>query len=83
MSSNRKKTAIKVFSVRAKRLSAVQMKSTGTMIAPSNIRRMMVIFSLRLDIFAWGMGHGVKKRCEMWNTAYCAKRPEPVKGLTA
>ena len=28
------------------------------MITPSNIRRMVMVFSLRLTIFAYSMGHG-------------------------
>jgi len=51
ISSNRKKAATNVFIVRAKIVSADQMNRTGTMITPNSIRRMVVIFSLRLDIY--------------------------------
>ena len=56
MSNNRKKAARNVFMVKAKILSAVQMKRTGTIITPRSIRRSMVIFSLRLAIFRTALG---------------------------
>ena len=52
MSNNKKKAARKVFIVRANRLSAFQMRRTGTMITPRSIRHITKIFSLRLFIFA-------------------------------
>ena len=51
ISSNRKKAATNVFIVRAKIVSADQMNRTGTMITPNSIRRMVAMFSLRLDIY--------------------------------
>jgi hypothetical protein len=51
MSNNKKKAARKVLSVRAKRLSAFQIKRIGTIITPRSMRRRRVKFSLRLDIY--------------------------------
>lgn len=51
ISSNRKKAAKNVFIVRAKIVSADQMNRTGTMITPNSIRRMVMAFSFRLDIY--------------------------------
>jgi hypothetical protein len=75
MSSNRKKAATNVFIVRAKRVSADQMNRTGTMITPSNIRRMVMVFSLRLLIKAHraeGIEHREMKRAASnWQQAAC------------
>ncbi len=78
ISSNRKKAATKVFIVRAKRVSADQMNRTGTMITPSNIRRMMVIFSLRLDIYINSgtryKAQGIKQEARSQNPGVSSER---------
>jgi len=51
ISSNRKKAATNVFIVRAKIVSADQMNRIGTMITPNSMRRMVMRFSLGLDIY--------------------------------
>jgi hypothetical protein len=60
ISSNRKKAATNVFIVRAKIVSADQMNRTGTMITPSNIRRMVTVFSFRLDISLYQLRYKVQ-----------------------
>jgi hypothetical protein len=71
-SNSRKNAARNVLIVREKRLSADQMKRTGTTITPNIIRTRVITFSLRADIsslahieltagseqLAGGRGHG-------------------------
>jgi hypothetical protein len=64
ISSNRKKAATNVFIVRAKIVSADQINRTGTMITPSNIRRMVMVFSFRFDISLYQL------RCKVQGTGY-------------
>ena len=51
MSSNRKKAAMNALRVKAKRLSADQMNRTGITITPSSIKAIVIISSLRMDIY--------------------------------
>ena len=60
MSSNRKKAAKNVFIVRAKIVSADQMNRTGTMITPNSIRRIVTVFSFRLDISLYQLRYKVQ-----------------------